>query len=107
MASFENKQGITLIKMHKKTRHFCPLGNDWYTARIEVELVPGETIMDYCDVDRFFKAINKGEQIIEDVVAQVFGHFEVYGPKALKVTASVMNAAHLPVEVTKERGCAR
>ena len=58
MASFKNKQGINEIELFGEVRSFCPMGNDWYDADISVTFVPTDTIMDYCDVDRFFESIN-------------------------------------------------
>lgn len=101
MASFENKQRITEIELHASVRSFCPMGNDWYDADVTIWFTPGKVIMDYCDIDRFFEAINNGELIIEDVVCQVFNHFMTYDPLNLKVEAFVQNATHLPVKVTK------
>ena len=101
MASFYNEQGISRIKMFGKVHCFCPLGGDWYDADIDVELSPADTIMDYCDVDKFFDSLNGDNLIIEDVVSRVFNYFCVYYPSDLSVTAKVDNGAHLPVEVTK------
>ena len=101
MASFKNVQGITVIELFGKTHNFCPMGNDWYDADVKVIFEPSDTIMDYCDVDKFFESINNADLIIEDVVSQTFDYFNTYEPESLTVTAKVDNATHLPVVVTK------
>lgn len=101
MASFQNKQGIGEIELYAQVNSFCPMGNDWYDADVTVKFTPGDVIMDYCDIDKFFAAISGGELIIEDMVAQTFDHFMTYEPKGLVVEAFVSNATHLPVNVKK------
>lgn len=102
MVAFENKQGIKSIELFGKVRCFCPMGQDWYDADVEVCFYPTDTIMDYCDVDKFFEGMNNAERIIEDVVAETFAYFEAYRPELLSVEATVKNATHLPVKVYKD-----
>lgn len=101
MPAFENKQKIYSIVMEGRCRCFCPLGQDWYDAEVEVSFIPDKTIMDYCDVDKMFEALNGQELIIEDVVSKVCQWFEQFEPHDTCVKAVVKNATHLPVTVVK------
>ena len=81
------------------------MGNDWYTANIEVEIMPDQLIPDYCDVDAFVtRKISGKELIIEQVVYELYQYFEKeYNPASLKVSVKTDNAAHSAVVVTKSK----
>lgn len=100
----ENKQNISNITIKTKTHNLCPIGDDWYTCNINIDITPGKLIPDYIEVDKFiFDNIEKKEYIIENVVAEIFKYIaENYKPKHIKVTASVEDAIHSPVIVEKE-----
>lgn len=103
MDKFKNKQGITQITMHKDVKLFCPMGQDWYTAEICINLTPGEWIMDYCDIDLFIDSLEGDNLIIEDLIETIFDYIdEECCPTWLRVEAEVNNAAHMPVVVAKE-----
>ena len=103
MSAFNNGMGVTKISFSRVIHNYCPLGADWYTNNIDVEMTPGETIPDYCDIDKMFNEINGQHLIIEQVVAQVFDTLQKdYAPIYLKVTSYVDDAVHLPVVVEKE-----
>lgn len=103
MAKFKNVQGISKVSFKQNVQCFCPLGNDWYTNQLGVDMQMGETIPDYCEVDDFIRSISGKSLIIEDVVQQVYEYFEnTYHPKALYVESYVDDAKHLPVTVIKE-----
>lgn len=102
MPSFKNTQGITCIRLFRNTHNFCPMGNDWYTARVEVVFYPNDVVMDYCEVDDFFKGLDGQSLIIEDVVSAAFDYFNGFNPHDLCVEAKVDDATHLPVEVIKK-----
>lgn len=102
MARFENKQGISKICFKQNIQCYCPLGYDWYTNHITVEMVPGKVIPDYCELDDFTRGIAGKSLIIEDVVAQIWDHITIeYEPSFLRVTSDVDDAKHMPVSVTK------
>lgn len=98
----KNTQGITSIEFEQKVQAFCPMGADYYTATIYVEMDPDENIMDYCETTNFIKSLGGKELIIEELVAVVFDHIKQYKPKYLKVSAYAESNVHFPVTVTKE-----
>ena len=103
MAEFYNKQGITEITFTQNIQCFCPLGNDWYTNHVEVNMIPDETIPDYCDVDDFLRGLAGKSLIIEDVVDAIYSYLCTnYKPKSVRVQSSVDDAKHLPVTVVKQ-----
>lgn len=99
----ENTQGITSIEFERQVQAFCPLGNDYYTARIIVYLEPDKNIMDYCHTDSFIKSLGGTSLIIEDLVKKVFDHIDKYDPKYLRVSAEAESNVHFPVTVTIEK----
>lgn len=103
MASFANTQGITKINMSQNIQCFCPLGNDWYTNQVEIELIPDKIIPDYCEVDDFVRSLGGESLIIEDVVKALFDYFKnSYGCSYVKIKSYVNDAKHLSVSVVKE-----
>lgn len=103
LAMFEHTQGISGVTFNKTISVFCPLGNEYYTAHINVEFVPDKVMMDYLDEEAYFKKLSGGRLIIEDLVADVYNRYEnLYKAKYVKVTVFAENAAHFPVKVYKE-----
>lgn len=103
MAKFEHTQNLSLINYNKTITLFCPLGNDYYTATIKVELTPNKFLMDYLDEEEYFKKLQGSKLIIEDLTEQVYNHlYNEYKPSYLKVEVSACNATHFPVVVTKQ-----
>lgn len=103
LAMFEHTQGISKVSFNKTITAFCPLGNDFYTAHINVDFVPDKVMMDYLDEEAFFKELSGTKLIIEDLVEKVHKRYtELYAPKNVKVTVFAENATHFPVAVVKE-----
>lgn len=103
MAKFENVQGISRISFNQNVQCFCPLGNDWYTNQLTIEMEVGNIVPDYCDVDDFIRSISGQSLIIEDVISKVYDYFiDTYSPLSLRVESYVDDAKHLPVTVVKE-----
>ncbi len=99
----ENTQGITQIIYKTKTKNYCPIGKDWYTSNIQVQIVPDKTIPDYIDLDKFVaEQISQKEMIIENVIDALYSHISTeYAPKSLTVEIKVDDATHSEVIVTK------
>ena len=103
MAKFENTQGISRISFTQNIQCFCPLGDDWYTNHLTVDMCPDKIIPDYCDVDNFTRGLSGKMLIIEDVVNAVYNYlYDNYKPKSVKVESHVNDAKHMPVTVIKE-----
>ena len=103
LAMFEHTQGISEVSFNKTVILFCPLGNEYYTAHINVVFVPDKYMMDYLDEERYFKSLSGTNLIIEDLAKAVYTHYlDTYQPKNVKVTIFADNAAHFPVTVVKE-----
>ena len=103
MAAFLNKMNISGIEFYFTTKNYCPLGEDYYTANFSVALEPAKMIPDYDILERdLYKKINGKELSIEDAVNNVYELInEEYEPLYLSVVASVDDAGHFPVKVTK------
>lgn len=104
MSSFKNKQGISAIEMSQNIQAFCPLGNEYYTNQVFMQMTDMEVIPDYCDLDKFLRGLSGKEMIIEDVVATVFDYLDKEcKPKHLSVRSTVNDAIHLDVAVVKQK----
>lgn len=103
MAKFSNTQGISRIKFTQNVQCYCPLGDDWYTNHITVNMKLGDTVPDYCEIDDFIRSIAGQSLIIEDVINLIYTHLrDNYCPIELCVESYVDDAKHLAVTVTKE-----
>lgn len=103
MSQFINEQGITQIQFDKNIIMYCPMGEGHYLAKIKVEFAPNDIIMDYLDIDKFFKKLEGQKLIIENTVNEVFMELLKYEPIRLKVTVTAESNVHLPVTVIKEK----
>lgn len=103
MSQFKNEQEITQIQFNKNIIMYCPIGEGHYLAKIKVEFTPDHIIMDYLDIDKFFKELEGQKLIIEDTVNKVFMELLKYEPMHLKVTVTAESNVHLPVTVIKEK----
>ena len=102
MARFENVQGITEVKFFQNIQCYCPLGDDWYTNRVEVTMKPDRVVPDYCELDDFTRSLGGEKLIIEDVIDAIYSHImEEYEPYYLSVVSSVDDAKHMAVVVSK------
>lgn len=99
--SFENTQNIhKIVNMHDIVC-FCPLGQDFYSAVVEVTIIEPKTIPDYLDTDRFVDSLSGKELIIEDLANEIAQRFkEDTDAEIVTVEAYVSNAKHSPVTVT-------
>ena len=102
MNTFDNKYGISNIEIKYDLQCFCPLGLDYYTAHFVIDVDTKDTLVDFSDIVKFLNGLIRGEYIVEELVGIVFTEIkEQYCPDYLSVTATVDNAGHLPVKVTK------
>ena len=99
---FENKQEINVINLYGRVRAFCPMGNAWYSADIEIEVSGPQTIPDYMDVDAHVHSLDGKSLIIEDLATSVFDFMKAQTSGHVRVTASSDDGVHLAVKVTKE-----
>ena len=103
MAKFKHTQNLSGIEFDKTLTMYCPLGRDYYTATVSVNFIPGEWVMDYLDVEDFFKKTQGEHLIIEDLVNKVYGYLkDNYAPANLAVAVHAENATHFPVTVYKQ-----
>lgn len=98
-----NKQKISKITIRRNSHNICPIGEDWFTAQVTIEMYPDVEIPDFVDVDKFFeKNIDGATMIIEDVVeAAAEFILKSYAPLKLITTARVTDSTHSDVEVTR------
>lgn len=101
---FENTYGITNIEYSGNVKCYCPLGNDWYYADIQIEIENPEMIPDYCDIDSYLDSLNGQSLILEDICQQIFSFTEMQiksGQILIKIFTD--NATHSPVSISKRK----
>ncbi len=101
MTKIQNKEKINGICFEMNVCPFCPLGNDYYNATITVEMEPGESYPDYCEIDDEIKALGGRELTIEQLAEAVYDLMARFQPNGLCVTIDAKSNAHFPVTVTK------
>lgn len=106
MNTIENGYGISQIVIDKHLILYCPMGKDYYDADVNIVIIPADSIMDYCETDKFLKEMNGEGYIIEDAAETIFNHVnDGIKPNGLIVTIRAANGAHMPVSVSKRGGC--
>jgi hypothetical protein len=100
----KNTQKIAKVKFSKIAHCFCPLGNDWYTCNVDAEVYLGEELIDFLDIDAYFRdEIESKSLIVEDVVAKTAEFIDRYNVNDYSISAKTSDAVHCPVEVIKHK----
>ena len=102
MKKIPNTQKISSISFQRNVQPFCPLGGDYYTAEVDVDFIPGESYMDYIEMDEAIQELGGLHLTIEDLAARVYDMLTKFKPEYLCVTISADSNKHFPVVVTKE-----
>lgn len=97
----ENTQRISLIKANKQICLFCPLGDDYYTANIQIKFAPNDYYMDYIDLDVFLAEMSGMKLTIEEAVDMIYKELQRYRPLRTNVTIEAFSNTHLNVTVVK------
>lgn len=103
MRTYSNEQEISRMEFTVPATVFCPLGPNYYRAMVTCELELGDTIVDFLDLEDYFKKELNGEHLTtENLCGEVFNTLdEVYSPKHLRVT--VLSDSHFPIKTIKEK----
>ena len=102
MRTYENK-GVNKMSFSVPVTPFCPLGPNYYRAQVDVELELNEVIVDFLDLEDYFKKELNGKKLTtEDLTIEVFNTLDkLYKPMHLKVTSH--SNSHFELEITKEK----
>jgi len=102
MRTYENK-GVDRLEFSIPVTAFCPLGPNYYRARVSVEIELGTVIVDFLDLEAYFKTELNGKKLTtEELTIEIFNTLnEVYKPIHLKVTSN--SDSHFDLKVTKEK----
>lgn len=102
MRTYENK-GINRMEFTVPVTVFCPLGPNYYRAQISVKMELGNVIVDFLDLEKYFKVELNGKSLTtEDLVIEVYNTLnETYKPIHLIVSSH--SDSHFPIEVIKEK----
>lgn len=102
MAKFANTYGVRKIVYKKNCRCFCPIGEAEYTNEFTVTMEPGDTIPDYCEIDKFIREQLDGKSlVIEDAACKLKQWLtgEIH-PYWVEVESDVTDGVHGHVTVT-------
>lgn len=102
MRTYENK-GVNKMNFKVPVTVFCPLGPNYYRATLEVKMELGNNIVDFLDLEDYFKKELNGKHLTtEDLVIEVFNTLdEYYKPMHLSVASH--SDSHFDIEVIKEK----
>lgn len=101
MKKIENKEKISYINFKRTVQPYCPLGNDYYSAEIDVDFYPDQYYMDYCEVDEKIQSFGGMELTIEELINEVYNLLLEFNPKNLDVSVYGNSNKHFPVHVRK------
>ena len=99
--SFPNLQGITEINYRSRVRCYCPMGSDFYSADVAVQVNSPVNIPDYVEVDAFIRSLDGQSFILEDVCAIVWNKLKADTNGFVIVAVESSDAVHSPVSVKK------
>lgn len=102
MRTYENK-GVNKIIFSVPVTVFCPLGPNYYRAQVDVEMELGSVIVDFLDLEDYFKKELNGKHLTtEDLTIEIFNTLdEIYNPIHLKVTSH--SNSHFDLAIVKEK----
>lgn len=102
MRTYENK-GINTMNFEVPVTVYCTLGANYYRAMISVHMELGEKIVDFIDLEDYFKKELNGKPFTtEDLVIEIFNKLDyVYQPMHLRVTSQ--SDSHFKIQVAKEK----
>lgn len=70
---YDNKEGITSLKVSHNVTMRCPLGQNYNTARVECVISIGDTFIDMDDLREYFaEDLNGGDFTQESLAAEVY-----------------------------------
>lgn len=106
MAMFKNEMGINEISFVHTVQCVCAIGKSLCTYNFEVEMVPGDVIPDYLEVQDYMdNEINMHFLTMEDATAALANYLdEVYAPTGGSVACICCDARHFAVRVAKILG---
>lgn len=103
MTVITNNQDITSINAQHRISVYCPIGKDYYTADVLIQINPGKVIPDYCELTNYLNNLSGLSLIIEELVNKIYKHImSKYNPHTAKVSVKAYSNTHLNVEVTKD-----
>ena len=102
MNNIENTYGMLEVTFTKQISAYCPIGKDYYTAKIGVLYKTNDILVDYCKADEFLNGLGGEEAIVEELVTNIYDYFKHYAVEdSLRVTVHAESNTHFPVTVTK------
>ena len=102
----ENEYGVAQIDMSRNVRCYCPLGKDWYSAKVTMtirNMTVCTRIPNYCKVDEFISSLDGQKLILEEVAYKVKSFLlELTNSEehCIVVQVTSEDAVHLPVIIT-------
>lgn len=101
MKKIENQEKIDSITFTRNVQPFCPLGDDYYTAEVQVTFMPNQFYPDYIELDKAIQDLGGKSLTIEQLAEKVFDIMQEFEPETLLVTITADSNRHFPVTVSK------
>lgn len=101
MPSFPNTARIDHIHLSGMEKDvFCPIGKTWCTYRIDIAMIPDQTIPDYLEIQEYIGEQCPTESTLEDFAAVVRDKMvEMCKPLSVEVSVFCDDAKHMPARV--------
>lgn len=102
MRTYSNDNGINRMEFVVPVTVFCPLGPNYYRAKVTCELTLDEKIVDFLDLEEYFKKeLNGKELTTEQLCDEVYQTLsDAYKPYHIKVV--VESDSHFIIRTIKE-----
>lgn len=97
---FANEYNVSKIVMSGRVRHHCPLGKDWVSTDITIEVENPKTIPDYCDVTQYLTTLDGRELILENLCWLVHKYAKEQTGATVTVHGETKDAVHIPAVVS-------
>ena len=102
MRTYANEKGIKAYQFAVPVTVNCPLGQNYYRARVFVDIELGDKIVDFLDLEDYFKKSLNGLDLTTEALAAEVRDTMVreYEPKAVRV--EVISDSHFEIHTVTE-----
>ena len=102
MRTYNNDKNITEYNFRVPVTVNCPLGKNYYRATVSLKIVLGNKIVDFLDLEHYFKfELNGLDLTTENLAARILDDMvKEYEPKFVR--CEVLSDSHFEIHTVKE-----
>lgn len=99
----DNQFAISSVNLSDTIKAHCPLGSQWYSADVSVEVYDPTTIPDYVDLTDRLHMFDGCTLTVEELCHNIHCVCcDEFMPSRLKVTVEVGRGKHMPVTIVRD-----